>query len=472
MQQDIGRKILVVDDEPSGIEALSEMLTLEGYLPRIFTQSTEALKAFEKDRFSLAFIDIKMPAMDGLELASRLKQTDPRLEVVFMTGYGTFDNAVEAIKIGAYDYLRKPFGLNEIRMCLRRFEERQSLIRRLEHSERRYSSLVHCLPSIIFAIASDLRLEFVNRASQTLLGYTPREATENPGWLMSIAHPEDRARLKEVLISALKTETARFSIECRLLHKDGYVVHVMMESIPPDAEFKGLRGQIIDISDRIVLERAKLYDENVRILGAISAELAHEIRNPLMAVGGFARRLKQKFPDLMEGDIILRESRRLENLLQRIVDYLQPMEFVCDEYGTEEILMECLELLAPDMGKRGIHLQLDLPPELPPVFVDRDILAQAFTGLILNVLEEMKPGGTLFVTGFQNLGNVNIRFSGRAGGAAKNDVAKVLMPFEESRRNTTLPLCSRLIRQMGGFMSFSREAQEIKFTMSLPVKTG
>jgi two-component system, NtrC family, sensor histidine kinase HydH len=472
MEQKIERKILVVDDEPSGIEAVSEMLTLEGYVPQIFTQSTDALEAFEKDRFSLAFVDIKMPGIDGLALASRLKRMDSRLEVVFMTGYGTFDNAVEAIKIGAYDYLRKPFGLNEIRMCLRRFEERQSLIRRLEHSERRYSSLVQCLPSIIFAIGDDLRLEFVNRASQTVLGYTPQEATQDAGWLIRIAHPEDQARLKELLISALKSESARFSTECRLLHKDGYVVHVMMESIPPDDEFKGLRGQIIDISDRIVLERAKLYDENVRILGAISEELAHEIRNPLMAVGGFARRLKQKFPDLMEGEIILQESRRLENLLKRIVDYLRPKEFVCEEYGTEEILMECLELLGPEIEERGICLQLDLTPDLPPAYVDKDILAQAFTGLTLNMLEEMKSGTTLLVTGFQNLGNVNIRFSAHTGSHAKDDVAKVLMPFDEARQKTTLPLCSRLIRQMGGFLSFSREAQEINFTVSLPVKAG
>ncbi len=466
------QKILVVDDELSGIEAVSEILTREGYEPQLFTDSAEALKAFQKDRFVLAFVDIRMPKMNGLVLASRLKQIDSRLEVVFMTGYGSFDNAVEAIKIGAYDYLRKPFGASEIRMCLRRFEERQSLIRRLRHSERRYHSLVQCLPSIIFAIGNDLGLEFINRACQAVLGYTPEEATRTPGWLISIAHPEDRERLKELLNSAIRSKRARFSTECRFFHKDGYVVHAMMASIPPDAEFKGLRGQIIDISDRIVLERAKLYDENVRILGAISEELAHEIRNPLMAVGGFARRLKQKFPDLMEGDIILKESQRLENLLKRIVDYLRPMEFVCRDYETKEVLEECLELLAPEITERGSRLKLDLAQDLPPAYVDKEILAQVFTGLTLNLLEEMKPGGTIFVTRFQNLGNVNIRFSANAASAPKKSVDRVLIPFDESRQKTALPLCSRLLRQMGGFLSFSRESSEIKFTVSLPTRPG
>ena len=159
-------------------------------------------------------------------------------------------------------------------------------------------------------------------------------------------------------------------------------------------------------------------------MGAISEELAHEIRNPLMAVGGFARRLKHKFPDLMEGEIILQESRRLENLLKRIVDYLRPKEFVCEECGAEEILMECLELLGPEIEERGICLQLDPAPDLPPAYADKDILAQAFTGLTLAMLEEMESGTTLLVTGFQNLGNVNIRFSAHTGSPAKGDVGQ------------------------------------------------
>jgi DNA-binding NtrC family response regulator len=123
---DMEQEILIVDDELSGGEVVAEILSKEGHRPWVFTHPEEALASFEKGRFSLAFVDINLPAMSGLELASRLKKIDPPMEIVFMTGYGTFDNAVEAIKIGAYDYLRKPFGINELKLCLRRFEERQS----------------------------------------------------------------------------------------------------------------------------------------------------------------------------------------------------------------------------------------------------------------------------------------------------------------------------------------------------------
>ena len=468
---DIKQEILVVDDEPSGVEAVADSLSLEGYQPFTCTHPEEVLASFEKGRFKLAFVDINLPGMSGLELASKLKEIDPRIEIVFMTGYGTFDNAVEAIKIGAYDYLPKPFGLNELSLCLRRFEERQALTERLKHSERRYFSLVQSIPSIIFVIHDDLRLDFINSASEPILGYTPVEAMADSNWLMKIIHAEDRARVRGLLSSALKSRNSRFSTECRLTHKEGHIIHAMIKSIPHKTEFQGLQGLIVDISDRIFLERAKLQDENVRILGAISEEVAHEIRNPLVSIGGFARRLKRKFPDLPEGDIILRESQRLEKILQRIMEYLRPMEFTCEDCSVKDVLTECLELLGSDMEHGGVKGRLNLDTSLSPVYIDKDILAQIFTGLILNAVKEMDVGDTLYIRTFESRENVNIEFKNRGPKPKGKGVDRVLMPFGEGYQGTVLPLSSRLLRQMGGFLSYSQEPNEMAFTVSLPMRS-
>jgi len=465
---DIKQKILVVDDEPSGAEAVADFLSIEGYQPLVCTHPQEALASFEKGRFSLAFVDINLPDMNGLELASRLKEIDPRIEIVFMTGYGTFDNAVEAIKIGAYDYLRKPFGISELNLCLRRFQERQALKERLKHSERRYLGLVQSIPSIIFVIHDDLRLDFINSASEPILGYTPEEAMSDANWIVEIIHPEDRARVKSLLTSAFKPKNSRFSTECRLTHKEGHIIHTMIKSIPHKTEFQVLQGLIVDISDRIFLERARLQDENVRILGAISEEVAHEIRNPLVSIGGFARRLKRKFPDLQEGDIILRESQRLEKILQRIMDYLRPMEFTYQDCSVKDVLTECLELLGPDMERGGVKGHLNLDSSLSPVHIDKDILAHIFTGLILNVVKEMDVGDTLYMRTSESKGNINIEFKNRGPKTKRKGVDRVLMPFGEGYRGTVLPLSSRLLRQMGGFLSYSQEPNEVVFTVSLP----
>jgi len=242
----------------------------------------------------------------------------------------------------------------------------------------------------------------------------------------------------------------------------------MIKSIPHKTEFQGLQGLIVDISDRIFLERARLQDENVRILGAISEEVAHEIRNPLVSIGGFARRLKRKFPDLPEGDIILRESQRLEKILQRIIEYLRPMEFTREDCSVKDVLTECLELLGPDMEHGGVKGELNLESSISPVCIDKDILAQLFTGLILNAVKEMEVGDTLYMRTFESRGNVNIEFKNRGPKTRGKDVDRVLMPFGEGYRGTVLPLSSRLLSQMGGFLSHSQGPDDMVFTVSLP----
>ncbi|MBW1782613.1 MAG: response regulator [Deltaproteobacteria bacterium] len=467
---DIKEKILIVDDEPSGGETVADSLRFQGYDPLVCTHPKEVLASFEKGRFRLAFVDINLPSMTGLELATKLKEIDPRIEIVFMTGYGTFDNAVEAIKIGAYDYLRKPFGMSELNLCLRRFQERQALTQRLEHSEQRYFSLVQSIPSIIFVIHDDLSLDFINSASASILGYSPKEAINDPDWIVKIIHREDRARVRGLLTSALRSKESMFSTECRLTHKEGHIIHTMMKSIPHRTESQGLPGLIVDISDRVFLERARLQDENLRILGAISEEVAHEIRNPLVSIGGFARRLKRKFPDLPEGDIILRESHRLEKMLQRITEYLRPADFTYGDCSVADVLTECLHILGPDMEREGVKGQLNLDASLSSVYADEDILTQIFTGLILNAVKEMDAGETVYIRTFEKRGNVNIEFKYRGQKTDGKYVDKALMPFGEGRQGTVLPLSSRLLRQMGGFLSYSQEPDHMVFTVSLPIR--
>ncbi|MBW1916263.1 MAG: response regulator, partial [Deltaproteobacteria bacterium] len=224
-------KILVVDDDPSIGQLMADFLHNEGYQPVIYSQPQEALRFSIKNKFGLAFIDINMPGMSGLELASRLKEQDPLCEVVFVTGYGSFDNAVQALKIGAYDYLRKPFGVNELNLCLKRFQERQALKEQVQVAEQRYFHLVQNIPSLVFVIYKDLSLEFINRACEAMLGYTPEEAMGDPKWFQERVHSSDFERIRRLLFSAFQSHNSRFSAECRLIHRDGHLIHAMVGSI-------------------------------------------------------------------------------------------------------------------------------------------------------------------------------------------------------------------------------------------------
>jgi DNA-binding NtrC family response regulator len=107
-------RILIVDDEDVVRESLAEWFATEDYETRGLASGREALEVVEKEEWDLALIDLKMPGMDGIELQRRLRQIDPELIVIIMTGFATIDTAVHALKQGAYDYLTKPVDPDEL----------------------------------------------------------------------------------------------------------------------------------------------------------------------------------------------------------------------------------------------------------------------------------------------------------------------------------------------------------------------
>src|SRR5512146_1673785 len=107
-------KILIVDDELVVRDSLGKWFSSEGYQAKPVASAREALEAIQQLEFDIALIDIKMPGMDGMELQNRLREADPDLTVVIMTGYASVETAVQALKRGAYDYITKPVDPDEL----------------------------------------------------------------------------------------------------------------------------------------------------------------------------------------------------------------------------------------------------------------------------------------------------------------------------------------------------------------------
>jgi len=470
-----GRTVLVVDDEPEVGETVADYLRAEGYDPITCRHPQQAIECSEETLFNLAFLDIKLPDMSGFELATRLKRREPQSEIVFMTGYGTLDNAVQAIKTGAYDYLKKPFGINELRHCLTRYQERLSS-REIKISDHRYFDLLQNVPLLVFELKSDFRLQFVNKGCFRILGYHPDEAMKNPDWFLDRIQPDDRERIIDLLGVAFKAGNLPFSTECRMRHKNGHTVHTIIK-ITPDSEggedqhgVKTLAGIIVDITDRVFLEQTLVQREKLKTLGAISAEVAHVIRNPLVSIGGFARRLKYKFPKLPEGNIILQESERLEKILYRITEYLKPVEVSYQTCSINGVLKDCVALLLPEMKRLNIACRMNPDPSLSAVPGDKDLLSQIFAALIQNAIGEMKPGGTLLIRTFESEENIHVEFRNQNLRSKARDTECYFMPFDKGDQKMGLPYSIRVLKNMGGLLSVSQEQNDMVFEVSHPKK--
>ena len=106
-------RILIVDDEAGMREFLSIFLEREGFQVEAAQDGQEALQAAEKAPFDLVISDLRMPTMDGVRLLEGLRKFQPEIPVILMTAYASAESAIEAMKLGAYDYITKPFRVEE-----------------------------------------------------------------------------------------------------------------------------------------------------------------------------------------------------------------------------------------------------------------------------------------------------------------------------------------------------------------------
>src|SRR3990170_2218705 len=121
--------VLVVDDDRIILESLCEFLRLEGYHADGAASYAEAVQAIDLRPIDLVISDVNMPGGNGFELLHVVRKRSPETVVVMMTGYGTIESAVEAIKMGAYDYLTKPIIDDELRVCVQRALAQQAILR-------------------------------------------------------------------------------------------------------------------------------------------------------------------------------------------------------------------------------------------------------------------------------------------------------------------------------------------------------
>jgi len=121
-------RILIIDDEKAIRNTLKDILEYEKFEVEEAADGSEGLMKAEKGKFDLVLCDIKMPKQDGLEVLSKLTESNPDLPVIMISGHGTIDTAVEAIKKGAYDYISKPPDLNRLLITVRNALDRSSLI--------------------------------------------------------------------------------------------------------------------------------------------------------------------------------------------------------------------------------------------------------------------------------------------------------------------------------------------------------
>ena len=363
-------RILVVDDERVIREIIADLLSMEGFAVRTANDGAEALVELSRQQYDLVLSDLKMPNMGGIELLAAIQKHTPNVVTIIMTGFGTVETAIDAMKRGAYDYILKPFKVEEVVHVIRRGLEKQKL--QAENLRLREALSLY---KVSEAIAASLSLdEVIRTVNDTALHEIDGDAVvalldDGTGHFFERSREFSPKWHGEQEIGELDVEALiEFFKNERSMRAGSMTADHFFKSIPestPVVSFVAtplrVRGKVIGILAAFSFTRGKKFDEGQRkLLSIVSDRAAAAIENARLYED-----LKATFRQTIRGlaSAIDKMDRYTSGHSERVAAYAQILAI---KLGMSEEQIEIVRqsALMHDVGKIGCVLNLNKPGKL------------------------------------------------------------------------------------------------------------
>jgi len=346
--------------------------------------------------------------------------------------------------------------------------ELRALNENLVASEEKYRSIVDHAPFGIFS-TSGMTVTFSNRYNRALAGLNPDDTSE-PDAFRQWIHPDDRDRVLREYAAAVAGDRP-YETVFRFLHRDGSVRKVLSRRIPirnKEGQTTMYQGFNIDITALDDMQQQLSRAERLATLGQVAAGIAHEIRNPLVGIGSTAALLRDEIDPSDEKradlDIILNETRRLDRIVNQIIDYARPRDLMPTTWPVEGIVDEVLKLLDTRLETQRIAIVRSCQRGLA-VYADRDQIKQVLLNLCHNSLDAMSAGGELRIAAGHSARaghpGVFLEIKDTGSGIAQKDLAQVFQPFFTTGKHhgtgLGLAICRNIAEAHGGDITLTSE---------------
>lgn len=491
--------VLVVDDEKVIRLALQAKLS-ERFSVATVGSAEEALEQIAGRPPDVMLVDKNLPGMSGIELLRKTKHEWPEIEVILITGYASIESAVEALRLGAYDYLVKPLpDLSVVADRVSRAAERKRLLaerdelvgrlhdsnqalegtsRRLERSEERFRLMFEQMTSGVMVTDRTGVVEMANPAAAGILGMDRK--TDLRGLRLEAAVPGAGEMLRETPSGERGQVWLRSGQrESRPL---GYATRRMEDGERRITVFS-------DLSAVVEADRRRRRAEQLALVGEMAARLSHEIKNPLGAMlvglrvlerGGMPEaERKQTIQDLLE------DIGRLDDVVRQLLSQSGTTRFDPYPAGLSVVVEDIVRSYRAYCQSRGVELSAETSATTITVVIDPTWLRRIVGNLLLNAADAAGAGGHVRVrTGLLESDEREKRF-----GAARRDVAwvevtddgpgippaerrNIFEPFWTTKSSGTglgLTVALELIEDSGSLLEVdSREGRGTVFRVLLP----
>ena len=481
--------VYVVDDEPGIALLCNRILTRAGFKVEAETDPRRAIEFFKKKPIDLLLVDIRMPGVDGFEVIHHMKQVQPDAAVLIMTGHGTVEIAIRALRQGVDGLLMKPFGQgNELveaaKQALQDSQQKNDAARinalrplfsvtELLLSETRRESLLeliltaitehlHCSTAACYQRNLETKTyDLLVSSGKTLPGSIdwyadadgaviplqinpngPGDASQEGllsdyGFGAVLLTPIIRPKLGTIVLFA-----AREPHDPAFRESDMEMFQILARQAAVALENSRLYAEQLDYVRKVEeSQKALLQVEKMATAGRLSASIAHEVNNPLQAVQNCLHLAsRQDFPEEKRKeyfDLAKAELDRLMLTVQRMLDFYRPGVTSMERVDLGEMLRYILNLMGKQLSEANIKVSIDLLGRIPRVLAVGGQLQQVFINLILNASDAMLSGGLLKITARPMKKGVEILFQDNGRGIPVDKQQNIFEPFFSTKDGGT-----------------------------------
>jgi signal transduction histidine kinase/CheY-like chemotaxis protein len=499
--------VFVVDDEPGIAMLCDRILSRAGYTVATETNPRKAIEFLKETKIDLLLVDIRMPEVDGFEVIQHAQRLQPDAAVLIMTGHGTVETAIRALRQGVDGLLLKPFSqgselIEAVKLALadsrkKRDAARTQALRPLFSvtesllSETRREPL---LDLIINAVSGHLKCSQAacwqwDDAGGKLSQITPQHVETSSAFLDLIARadatsaplmigaqgpgdPAIKTLLSDlqlgsvILVPILRPNlrlvfhAARTADEPPFRDSDMEMFQILARQASAALENSRLYAEQLDYVRRIEeSQKALIQAEKMATAGRLTASIAHEINNPLQAVQNCLHLAARE--DLSEGkreeyfDLARAELERLMLTVRRMLDFYRPGTSDLEEIDILEMLQYVITLMSKQLAEAGIDVKVEAGESIPPVKAVGSQIQQVFINLILNAADAMPNGGGLAINVRALKGGVEILFQDGGKGIPKEKQSSIFEPFFSTKEGGTglgLTVSYNIISARGGVL--------------------
>ncbi|MBN1626114.1 MAG: response regulator [Deltaproteobacteria bacterium] len=484
--------ILVIDDEAVIRDGCVKVLTKDGWKVDTASDGIAGLEMIKAKKYDILFLDLMMPGINGLEVIPRVKDIDPDVYIIVITGYATIETAVEAMKRGAFDYISKPFTPDQLRMGVRKALDNKSLrleadyLRReqekgllaIAQEKSRIITILNCMPDGVIVVDETKRIALYNPIAGKLLKISGREVIGEQ--IASCIRCEDFCLAVDEVLESSPAKHVRIAKE---IEDEGFPP-LMVHIAPVQMEDGRVIGVVVilqDISDQKMLEKIK-YDLLTKITHEIKAPAATISQLLMAALDGTAGNMKDE-----QRNFVTRAREWSEDILQLVTDLLNISKVESGlavqklaPLNINEIIGQALDLIKPQADKKKIEIITDLSNDLPLVNADSNGMREVFTNLLSNAIKYSDEKTRVSISSRTDGDYLKISVSDQGFGIKKEDITFLFDKFFRVKNDKTryiigtglgLPIVKQIIEAHYGMIDVSSEVNKgSTFTVYLPKK--